>query len=195
MADHPYPMQNTTPVPKSELRRNRGQRPAAPQQTQPRKQKAAPPQEAKPKKSSKRPAQKAAAAPSAPKVQPAAPKKSNSIFPQPTGGKRMEPLTEFPSLQDVLPKQRPTLLSRDGRGQKAPPIPRPGPRRTRDAGKTCPAKARQSAASGDPARRTCAQTPGGSTLGADALWKPAGLMYGDQQAGDGGAEGAVLSGY
>ena len=118
VADHPYPMQNTTPVPKSELRRNRGQRPAAPQQTQPRKQKAAPPQEAKPKKSSKRPAQKAAAAPSAPKVQPAAPKKSNSIFPQPTGGKRMEPLTEFPSLQDVLPKQRPTLLSKTEGGKK-----------------------------------------------------------------------------
>lgn len=118
VADHPYPMQNTTPVPKSELRRNRGQRPAAPQQAQPRKQKAAPPQEAKPKKSSKRPAQKAAAAPSAPKVQPAAPKKSNSIFPQPTGGKRMEPLTEFPSLQDVLPKQRPTLLSKTEGGKK-----------------------------------------------------------------------------
>lgn len=30
----------------------------------------------------------------------------------------MEPLTEFPSLQDVLPKQRPTLLSKTEGGKK-----------------------------------------------------------------------------
>lgn len=122
--EHPYPMQITTPTPKSELRRNRGQRPARQQPQPQKKEETAQRQESKSKKSPQRATQKTALTPPAPKVQQKTQpqmqtqRKPNSIFPKPAGGKRAEALTEFPSLQDVLPKQRPTLLSKTEGGKK-----------------------------------------------------------------------------
>lgn len=158
--DHPYPMLITVPTPKSELRRNRGQRPAAQQASQqqprgqkaaqppqaqqrsqraaqsqqPRNQKAAQPQQRKPAPS---PIQKPAFAPPPPKAQQiAAPKRQAPVAPpspkaqqartpkkqspmaQSGGRKPIEAMTEFPSLQDVLPEQRPTLFSKTEGGKK-----------------------------------------------------------------------------
>lgn len=122
VTDHPYPMRITVPTPKSELRRNRGQRPQqqavpknqpAPQRKQEPKKKAETPKLAGPKPAPQKNRPQKAAKPAAPKLPQKQPARTS--VPQP---EKTTPMTEFPSLHDLLPEQRPTLYGKTEGGKK-----------------------------------------------------------------------------